>query len=47
MYKALYLRLFNAITDVIRILQTAQSEAEEIIISQKDADIVLLNPHDE
>ena len=33
-YKELYLILFNAITDAIKILQTAQQKAEELYISK-------------
>jgi len=43
-YDAMYKKLFNATTDAIKILQTAQIEAEEMYISQEDATITLLNP---
>lgn len=43
-YNLMYKKLFNAVTDTIRILQTAQAETEEIYLSQKDAAIILLRP---
>lgn len=33
-YKEMYLILFNAITDAIKILEDAQKKAEEIFIEQ-------------
>lgn len=33
-YKEMYLILFNAITDVMKILEDAQKKAEEIFITQ-------------
>lgn len=35
-YKSMYYKLFNAITDVVEILQQAQKEAEEIYINTSD-----------
>lgn len=46
-YKSMYLKLFNAITDAINILQKAQTEAEEIFISQENPEIILLDKPDE
>lgn len=43
-YSLMYKKLFNTVTDAIRILQTAQAETEEIYISQEEAKIVLLKP---
>ena len=43
-YNLMYKKLFNAVTDTIRILQTAQAETEEIYLSQEDAAIILLRP---
>ena len=43
-YKAMYLRLFNAVTDALGILQAAQIETEKIYIEQEPAKITLLKP---
>ncbi len=40
-YKKLYLRLFNAITDAIEILQKAQIDAEEAYMDAGDDEINL------
>ncbi len=39
-YKTMYLKLFNAITDAVEILQDAQRKTEDIYIesSEKDAE---------
>jgi len=37
-YKKMYLRLFNAMTDIIRILQDAQLDVEEMYMSAEDTD---------
>jgi len=44
--KSMYLKLFNAITDAVRILNAAQSEAEEIYI-QHEPDVRLLKPEED
>lgn len=41
-YKKMYSTLFNAITDVISILQKAQKETEELYISAAAPNITLL-----
>lgn len=46
-FKSMYTKLLNKITDAIHILQDAQIETEEMFLAQKDADIVVLDPHDE
>jgi len=46
-YKSMYTKLFNSVTDAIGILQNAQAETEEMFLSQKDTEIVVLNPNDE
>lgn len=38
-YRAMYYKLFNAMTDAIQILQQAQQAAEEIYISSEEYDI--------
>ena len=38
----MYSKLFNAVTDVINVLQKAQMETEEIFISQEDAQVIPL-----
>lgn len=43
-YCSMYKKLFNAVTDTIRILQTAQIETEQMYISQEEARILLLKP---
>jgi len=45
-YKAMYLKLFNAVTDTISVLQTAQSETEAMYINDKSA-LSLLNPKED
>jgi len=46
-YKAMYTKLFNAITDVTRTLQNAQVGTEEIFLSQKESEIIALDRPDE
>ena len=46
-YKKMYTKLFNTVTDTINLLQAAQAETEEMFLSQKDTEIVVLNPNDE
>jgi len=43
-YDAMYKKLFNATSDAIKILQTAQAEAEEMYISQDEPKITLISP---
>ena len=42
-YKGMYYRLFNAITDAGKILNAAQVETEEMFVSQKEPEIIVLN----
>ena len=42
-YKAIYLRLFNKVTDAVGLLQRAQLEGEEAYIEGTDANIVMLD----
>ena len=37
-YKAMYLRTFNTITDVIKILQEIQRETEEMYVKNSEDD---------
>lgn len=47
-FKSMYTKLFNAITDAMEMLKSAQIETEEMFLAQKDADIVVLDhPDDE
>jgi len=50
-YRNMYVKLFNAVTDGIKLLQEAQAETEEMFIDQDDANISLLkkpeHPDDE
>jgi len=46
-YKAMYTKLFNAITDAIRNLQAVQIEAEKMYISQEEPNITVLDRPDE
>ena len=43
-YGAMYRHLFNTQTDVIKILQKAHQETEEIYMSTPDPDIRLIGP---
>jgi DNA-binding Xre family transcriptional regulator len=43
-YQKMYSTLFNSITDVIGVLQTAQQEAEEIYMSGEDPVLIVLKP---
>ena len=43
-FNSMYLKLFNAVTDAINILQTAQIETEEKYIEHEPANIKLLRP---
>jgi len=45
-FNAMYLKLFNAVTDAINILQTAQVETEEIYMKHEST-IALLKPEDD
>lgn len=46
-YKGMYTKLFNTITDAVNLLQTAQTETEEMYLSQEEPEIhVLDNPND-
>jgi len=45
-FKSMHLKLFNAITDAVRILNTAQSEAEEIYL-QHEPDVRLVKPNND
>lgn len=45
-YKTMYTALFNAITDTILILQTAQVKTEEMFLSQEEPNITVLEPPD-
>lgn len=42
-YRAMYYKLFNAITDTIQVLQQAQQTAEEIYISFEEKEYIELN----
>ncbi|WP_312279832.1 hypothetical protein [Oscillibacter sp.] len=42
-YQAMYYQLFNAQTDAIRVLQTAQKKTEQMYIDSPKPDIVLLS----
>ena len=46
-YRAMYTKLFNAVTDSIKIFQTAQIETEEIFISQEERVISSVKSDDE
>lgn len=46
-YCSMYKKLFNAVTDTIRILQTAQVETEQMYILQEETKILLLKPDSE
>lgn len=39
-YEAMYLKLFNAMSDAISILQQAQQEVEEIYVSAEEPDMI-------
>lgn len=43
-YGAMYRRLFNVQTDVIKILQKAHQETEEMYVSAPDPDLRLFRP---
>ena len=45
-YKAMYHKIFNAATDAIALLQTAQVQTEEMFISQEAPDIIVLDSPD-
>jgi hypothetical protein len=45
-YKAMYAKLFNAVTDAINILQSAQVETEELFINQDEANTDMLKRPD-
>ena len=46
-YKKMYTRLFNAATDAVNILQSAQVEAEKMYIDHDPTPLTLLNPEDD
>jgi hypothetical protein len=46
-YNSMYKKMFNAVTDAINILQTAQAEAEEMYIDHNPDNITLLKPNDD
>jgi len=46
-FEAMYYRLYNRITDAIRILQQAQQEAEQAFIDGETASLIALNIADE
>ena len=37
-YKTMYFKLFNAVTDAVKILSEAQAEAEELFIESSEND---------
>lgn len=42
-YRAMYLKLFNALTAAISVLQKAQQETEEMYVSASEPDIRVLD----
>ena len=46
-YKSAYLHLFNGISDVIEQMIKLQQDAEEICVSQKSDEKILIYPFDE
>ena len=46
-YKKMYITVFNAVTDAVNILQTAQAETEKIFIDHDPTPLTLLKPDDE
>lgn len=46
-FEAMYDRLFNKITDAVRILQQAQQERETEFIESEDGRLLLLQTEDE
>lgn len=42
----MYVKLFNAVTDAIIMLQAAQSETEEIFVNQEDTQVIQLKRPD-
>jgi len=46
-FNAMYKKLFNATTNAIKILQTAQAETEEMYMSQEDTTITLLGSEED
>jgi len=45
-YSRMYTKLFNKVSDAIHLLQTAQTETEEIYLSQEEPDIHILDNPD-
>ncbi|MBQ1263906.1 MAG: hypothetical protein IIY04_00625 [Oscillospiraceae bacterium] len=45
-YQAMYLRLFNAVTDAIEILTKVQQDCEELYMSDDEPNLIVL-PSDE
>jgi hypothetical protein len=45
-YKAMYHRLFHAVTDVVNILQVAQIETEAMYVDHEPAEIISFRPDD-
>jgi hypothetical protein len=45
-YKKMYTRLFNAITDTVKTLQTAQIETEEMYVDHDPTPLTLLKSDD-
>lgn len=45
-YSSMYKKLFNAVTDAIKILQSAQVETESIYINDESPNITLLKLKD-
>jgi hypothetical protein len=46
-YKKMYTRLFNAATDAVNILQSAQVETEKMYIEHDPTPLTLLNSEDD
>lgn len=45
-YKAMYYHLFNAMTDAIELLQNAQLETEEMVLSEENPETILFVSED-
>jgi hypothetical protein len=43
-YSKMYLKLFNAVTDAIRLLQSSQIDTEEMYADHEPVNITLLRP---
>jgi hypothetical protein len=46
-YNKMYIKLFNAVTDAINVLQKAQIETEEMFINQEEPVLTLLKRPDD